>query len=141
TLTDITDGKAILLKHPHGDARDFDSVSYARVIAMSNESLLALLNECLSRCDEYRGIGLQSCLLRFASIVFNAKLTRAVDEANILPPSQNGFHPTYRTNNNIFILRTLIKQARAHGKTLYVAFVDISNAFASMNHASLWLKL
>ncbi|KAF9027006.1 hypothetical protein BDZ89DRAFT_885075, partial [Hymenopellis radicata] len=86
---------------------------------------------------------LQSCLLRFASIIFNAKLTRAVEEANILPlaPSQNGFRPTYRTNNNIFILRTLVEQARAHGKTLYVAFVDISNAFASMNYASLWLKL
>ncbi|KAF8995971.1 hypothetical protein BDZ89DRAFT_911082, partial [Hymenopellis radicata] len=84
---------------------------------------------------------LQSCLLRFASIIFNSKLTRAAEDRHLIPPSQNGFRPHYRTNNNIFILRTLIEQARAEKKTLYVAFVDISNAFAAMNQASLWLKL
>ncbi|KAJ7603722.1 hypothetical protein FB45DRAFT_691347, partial [Roridomyces roridus] len=45
------------------------------------------------------------------------------------------------TNNNPFILRTLIEKARASGETLYVAFVDISNAFSGVNHNSLWLKM
>ncbi|KAJ3858029.1 hypothetical protein EV368DRAFT_11293, partial [Lentinula lateritia] len=54
---------------------------------------------------------------------------------------QNGFQPGYRTNNDAFILHTLTEKACASGNTLLVAFVDISNAFPSMNQSSLWNKL
>ena len=58
-------------------------------------------------------------------------------EANsIIPPSQNGFRHTYRTNNNAFVLCCLIEKARAMGKTLFVGFVDICNTFPSTDHAS-----
>nr|GAT46238.1 predicted protein [Mycena chlorophos] len=60
---------------------------------------------------------------------------------DLLPPSQNGFRANNRTNNNPFILRTLIDKAHADGDTLYVAFVDISNAFSAMSHELLWLRM
>ncbi|KAI5822343.1 hypothetical protein K523DRAFT_221733, partial [Schizophyllum commune Tattone D] len=59
----------------------------------------------------------------------------------IIPASQNGFRPAYRTNNNAFILRAAIEKARATGETLYVVFMDLSNAFPSTDQALLWLKL
>ncbi|KAJ7020337.1 hypothetical protein C8F04DRAFT_900631, partial [Mycena alexandri] len=56
----------------------------------------------------------------------------------ILPDSQSGFREKYRTHNNSFILRC----ARAEGKRLYVAFVDLTNAFNPFTDLpTLWVKL
>jgi hypothetical protein len=41
----------------------------------------------------------------------------------------------------VFILQTLIDDTRSRGETLYVAFVDISNAFPLTNQHRLWNKL
>ncbi|KAK0221114.1 hypothetical protein EDD85DRAFT_734483, partial [Armillaria nabsnona] len=46
-----------------------------------------------------------------------------------------------RTHNNSFILRTAIDQAHAQGRILYVAFVDLENAFPSTDLSTLWLKM
>ena len=64
-----------------------------------------------------------------------------VEDNNMLPPSQNGFRQGYKTNKNAFILCCAIDKAHALGITLYVAFVDCSNAFPWTDHATLWLKL
>lgn len=63
------------------------------------------------------------------------------DDENIIPPLQNGFRTGYRTENNIFTLRTVIDQARAHNETVWVAFVDLTNAFPSVDQSVLWAKL
>ncbi|GAW03734.1 hypothetical protein LENED_005478 [Lentinula edodes] len=91
--------------------------------------------------NNYRAIALESCILKFASLLLHLKLSQALEEAKVLPASQNGFRAGYRTNNNAFILRTLIEKAKSQDDTLYVAFVDISNAFPSTNQSSLWNKL
>ncbi|KAK0443104.1 uncharacterized protein EV420DRAFT_1244827, partial [Desarmillaria tabescens] len=59
----------------------------------------------------------------------------------ILPRSQNGFRRGNRTHNNSFILRTAIDRAHANGRVLYVAFVDLENAFPSTDLSTLWLEL
>ncbi|KZV93894.1 hypothetical protein EXIGLDRAFT_571407, partial [Exidia glandulosa HHB12029] len=89
----------------------------------------------------YRTLGVQSKLVKFMTLLFHLRFQRWFDRYNILPPSQNGFRPGYRTANNVFILRCLIDKARAVGVTLYVATVDLTNAFPSTDRATLWLKL
>ncbi|KAI0064581.1 hypothetical protein BV25DRAFT_1771443, partial [Artomyces pyxidatus] len=42
---------------------------------------------------------------------------------------------------NVFVLRCAIDQARHSGRPLYSAFVDLTNAFPSVDHPALWLKL
>lgn len=70
------------------------------------------------------------------------KRIRAWAEAtNRLPRSQNGFRPGFRTNNNAFILRCAAERAAAAGKKLYVASVDLANAFPSVDRPLLWIKL
>jgi hypothetical protein len=64
-----------------------------------------------------------------------------MEKIKLLPPTQNGFQEGYRTNNNCYILRCGIDNARSLNKTLYVAFVDCSNAFPWTDHATFWLKL
>ncbi|KAJ3849263.1 hypothetical protein EV368DRAFT_28304, partial [Lentinula lateritia] len=59
----------------------------------------------------------------------------------ILPASQNGFRAGYCTNNNALILQTLIEKAKSLSDSLFMAFVDISNAFPLANQSILWNKL
>ena len=59
----------------------------------------------------------------------------------ILPDSQNGFCKGYCTNNCSFILHCAIDKARVLKLPLYVAFVDLVNAFPSTNLPTVWVKL
>ncbi|PBK82878.1 hypothetical protein ARMGADRAFT_859384, partial [Armillaria gallica] len=84
---------------------------------------------------------LQSCLLKLLTLLIDHRLSEWMDDVDALPDSQNGFRAHNRTHNNSFILRTAIDRAHAHGKILYVAFVDLENAFPSTDLATLWIKL
>jgi hypothetical protein len=59
----------------------------------------------------------------------------------LIPETQNGFMATYRTNNNPLLLRVMSDRAAAEGKILYVAVVDLKNAFPAVNHNVLFLNL
>ncbi|KAJ3854516.1 hypothetical protein EV368DRAFT_36589, partial [Lentinula lateritia] len=61
----------------------------------------------------YRAIALESCVLKFASLLVHHKLCQALEQSDIIPPSQNDFREGYRTNNNMFILHTIIDKARS----------------------------
>lgn len=91
--------------------------------------------------DGHRAVVLECCLLNMLTLLIHRRLYSWAEGAGIIPPSQNGFREGYRTNNNAFILRCLIDRARAQGKTVFVAFVDISNTFPSTNQAALWMKM
>lgn len=81
--------------------------------------------------ESYRLVGIESCLLKMGTLLTDRRSRQWADQYHILPESQNGFRPGYRTNNNVFILRCAIERARAEGKTFYVVFLGISNALLS----------
>ncbi|PPQ81254.1 hypothetical protein CVT26_015075 [Gymnopilus dilepis] len=146
-------------------ARGIDRIGYREIIEIDNAALCDLLNKCLENRDapaswlttvivgilkrgrpkddpnNYRAVGLESCLLKLMTLLIHMRLTEWCEKYKIIPPTQNGFRAGYRTNNNMFILRTAIEKARAQGLTLYVMFADLSNAFPSTDQSTLWLKL
>jgi len=165
SIADVERGKAHLLTSHHGKGTGWDGVAYSTIMEMDNGKLLRLLNECLRsrsvpnawratlvsgvpkkgkdrrKPEGYRPIALESCILRFLTLLIHLRFTDAMEKENILPPSQNGFREGFRTNNNCFVLRTMIDKAFATRNSLYVAFIDISNAFPSTSHAGLWETL
>ncbi|KAF5331290.1 hypothetical protein D9758_018495 [Tetrapyrgos nigripes] len=86
----------------------------------------------LSCPDNYCAIALESYFLKFGTLIVLHKLTKAAEDGNLIPASQNGFHTGHRTHNNTFILRSLIECARSR---------DISNVFPLTNHNALWNRL
>jgi hypothetical protein len=60
---------------------------------------------------------------------------------HISPESQNGFRTGHRTNNNPLILQAMADKAHADGKPLYVAYIDLKDAFPATNRDTLWVKL
>ncbi|KAF5375862.1 hypothetical protein D9615_008181 [Tricholomella constricta] len=91
--------------------------------------------------NDYRLVGLESCLLKLLTLLVDKRLREWAEHEDVLPDTQNGFRPHHRTNNNSFILRCAIERAHAQRKPLYVAFIDLENAFPSTDLPLLWTKL
>ncbi|PPQ69330.1 hypothetical protein CVT26_002562 [Gymnopilus dilepis] len=165
TTEDVLEMKAHIRKKGLATSVGIDQTSKSFIIDADDDALRDLFNECLVRREmpqswlktlitavpkkgktadkvqNYRTVALESCLLKALTLIIHKRLTVVIESAGIIPPTQNGFRENHRVTNNAFLLRSLIDTATQNGDTLYVAFVDISNAFPSANHDSLWLKL
>ncbi len=79
--------------------------------------------------------------MKLLTLIINFQVMEWMDNADILPCSQNGFRHGNHTHNNSFLLHAAIDHAHAHAHILYVAFVDHENAFLSTNLSVIWSKL
>ncbi|KAF9031550.1 hypothetical protein BDZ89DRAFT_906009, partial [Hymenopellis radicata] len=121
-------------KKSGGSATGDDHIAYDEIRLFDNQDLANLFND-------YRLIGLESCLFRCLTLLIHKRIADWSSQNNLIPDYQNGFRPGYRTNNNPFILRCAKDWAKAHRRPLYTAVVDASNAFPWTNRETLWLKL
>ena len=84
--------------------------------------------------NNYRGIIISSCLGK----VFVKILTRRIDNymrsSGHWSMNQCGFKPDHRTEDNLFILKTIHETScMKNGKKIYAAFVDLSKFFDTIN--------
>lgn len=165
TVQDIGGVKERIRANGLHKARGPDGIGYRELLRIDDEDLRMLFQQCVDdldapeRClvsylaamgkkgkdlsdpNNYRTIGLESALVKFLTFLIDRRLREWEESRKILPPSQNGFRKGHRTNNNAFVLRTAIDEARSKDRTLYVLFVDLTNAFPSVNQPTLWRKL
>ncbi|KAE9389178.1 hypothetical protein BT96DRAFT_764988, partial [Gymnopus androsaceus JB14] len=134
TVDTTEENKADIKKNHANSAAGLDQVHYKDIIAMDSELLNKLIND-------YRAVGLESCMLKFVTLLIMKRFVNWAKARKIIPPPQNGFRKGYRTNNNTFILRAAMEKAKFMGKTLWVASIDITNAFPSVDRSTLWQKL
>ncbi|PBK68350.1 hypothetical protein ARMSODRAFT_869145, partial [Armillaria solidipes] len=112
-----------------------DGVDYDLILEIPNEDLPE------EELDSYRVICLESCLLKVLTMIIHQRMSTWAVDNKLIPEWQNSFRAGYRTLNNAFILRCAIDWAKAHHKPLFVALVDATNTFPSMNQDTLWLRL
>ena len=67
-------------------------------------------------------------------------LKRLVDSVaeSLLPETQCGFRANRSTVDMIFCARQLMEKCREQHRDLYIAFVDLSKAFDSVDKELLW---
>ena len=83
---------------------------------------------------DYRPITVTSKLRRLFHSVLNSRL------ADIpLSVRQKGFRSVDSCAENTFILKELLSRARKNVKPLYLAFLDVKNAFGSVSHTTLFM--
>lgn len=164
-IADMEKIKRKLGERSSKSARGIDAISYKKIVSIPNEALVKLFNFCITNRDapqdwfttlligilklgkldvdpeSYRLIGLECCLLKVLTLLIDMRIREWAEAYKILPDSQNGFREKYRTHNNSFVVRCAIDKARAEGKNLHVAFVDLTNAFPSTDLPTLWIKL
>ena len=91
-------------------------------------------------CGNSRGVSLLSTAGKtFAKLLLN-RLIAHVSE-NILPETQCGFRGNRSTVDMIFAARQLFEKSREQHQNLFVAFIDLSKAFDSVDRTLLWKVL
>ena len=92
--------------------------------------------------ENYRGISLLSCFMKFFCSILNKRLLAYVIENKILSKAQLGFVPGNRTSDALLILYNLIDYyCQNNKKYLYGCFVDFSKAFDTIPREKLFQKL
>jgi hypothetical protein len=90
--------------------------------------------------ESYRLVSPECCLLKVSQCC-STSLREWGAAKTIIPNMQNGFRPGYRTDDKCFILVCAIARARPEGKSLYVFFGDMMNAFPYTNMSRLWVDM
>ena len=164
-VEEIAWAKAHVQNHTKNAAAGIDNFSNVEILRTPNEQIRMMFQACLDRKSapsewlvsviigipkkgkdlrspkNYRLIVLECSLLKMLMLIIDKRARQYAEEQKIIPESQNGFRPGYRTNNNPFILRCLAEKAHSIKKPLYVVYMDLKNAFPSTDRSTLWVKL
>jgi len=88
-------------------------------------------------CGNSRGISLLSVAGKvLAQVLLRRLLSNVVDI--VIPESQCGFRRNRSTTDTIFIARLLQEKCREQHCDLYMAFIDLTKAFDTVNRELLW---
>ena len=93
-----------------------------------------------SLCGNSRGIALLGTAGKVFARILLKRLVNTISES-VLPESQCGFRANRSTIDMIFAARQLLEKSREQHRSLYVAFIDLSKAFNSVDRNLLWKVL
>lgn len=92
--------------------------------------------------SNYRGIAVADCISKILNSILNDRIYEFFQNNGMWAPNQNGFMKKRRTEDNVFILHTLFqKYVKAKRQRLYLAFIDFSKYFDTINRHMLMYKL
>jgi hypothetical protein len=94
-----------------------------------------------SQFDNYRGITVGPVLAKVFAMILESRMSQWAEANDLRVKGQAGFRKDFRTTDNLFILRTLIEEARFQKKKLYTCFVDFKKAFDTVPRDLLWQVL
>ena len=89
-------------------------------------------------CENHRGISLIAHTSKILTLIINARITKYVEEQQILPESQCGFRKNRSTTDMILTVKLLQQHCREKRVPLYLAFLDIAKAYNSVHRETLW---
>ena len=80
----------------------------------------------------HQTITVTSVLAKVSAMILEARMSAWAEGHYLRADGQAGFRQDHRTTVNVFILHTLITQARKRKHQLYCCFVDFKKAFDSV---------
>ena len=89
----------------------------------------------------YRPLTVNISIMSLYSRLLNQRLSKVVEEHDLLGEIQGGFRKGRSGGDNNFVLNTIIWKAKAEGKEVHKAYIDIHKAYDSVNREILWAKL
>ena len=93
-----------------------------------------------SLCGNSRGIALLGTAGKVYARILLDRLIKIISE-DVLPESQCGFRANRSTIDMVFAARQLMEKTREQHRNVYVAFIDLSKAFDSVDRELLWMIL
>ena len=89
-------------------------------------------------CNNFRPISLTSLFSKLYTKILNKRLSTFVERNNILPIEQAGFREIFSTIDHIFTLHSMIYKQFSMNRKLYVAFIDYSKCFDTVDKHALF---
>jgi len=89
----------------------------------------------------YRGITLASNVCKLYCFIINERLTKWVENQNILCDEQNGFRKNRTCNDHLSTMSMLIETRKKCHLSTYTCFIDFSKAYDRIDRNMLMLKL
>jgi hypothetical protein len=94
-----------------------------------------------SEFDNYKGMTVGPILAKLFAMILDKRLSKWAEQHGLLAKGQTRFHKDYRTTDQFFILRTLIKQSKEKKKPFYCCFVDLKKTIDIVSRGVLWQVL
>ena len=85
----------------------------------------------------YRGVSLLSCIGKLYSAFLNKRLTKFLNDNDLLADEQNGFRAERSCEDHVFVLNSIVK----NNKNVFSAFVDLKKCFDFIDRDMLLYKL
>ena len=89
-------------------------------------------------CENQRGITLMSHLCKIFTLMLTKRANGYCKNINILPESQCAFRSNRSTVDMIFTAKLLQQTCREKEIALYLAFLDITKAYDSVDRETMW---
>ena len=77
----------------------------------------------------YRPITVSSVLIKLFTKIYGARLSKVLEDNNVLEDNQIGFRPGRGTADAILMINTIINKYKNKKKTLHIAFLDLTKAY------------
>ena len=91
--------------------------------------------------DNYRDISLLKIFSKLYSFALNKRITKWLDDNEIIGEELAGFRQEHSTFDHIFTLLALVQKQLLRHRKLYVAFIDFRKAFDTICRTKLWTVL
>ena len=92
------------------------------------------------RPENYRGIAISPCLGKTFNAILNLRVEEIMDETGISNDMQIGFEKNHRIADHLFVIRTILDQAKICGQDTFLAFTDFKQAYDRVNRNLLFKK-
>ena len=86
----------------------------------------------------YRGITVVVILAKLYAMVLEARALGWAEHEKCRAKGQAGFRKDFRTSDQVFIIQSLVRQAKQAKRKLYCCFVDFKKAFDLVPRQTLW---
>ena len=77
---------------------------------------------------------LQECIYKLLSAILTDFLFRLAELYGLIDPSQEGFRKLHSTQRQVQSLHWAFEEASHNRKELFVVYIDLANAFNSVDH-------
>ena len=91
--------------------------------------------------SNYRPLTVSISMYSIYSRMLNLRLTKVVEDHELLGEIQGGFRKTRSASDNLFVLNTILSKAKEMGQQVHKSFIDIVKAYDTVNRPLLWEKM
>ena len=95
----------------------------------------------LDNPDNYSVTTLNSCISKLFTRLLNKRLTKIIENKNLLKNNKIGFRKGFRTSDHVPTIKTLTDKYPSQNKKLYLYFVDFKKAYCTLWRIGLLSKL